>query len=207
MKPRIEPVPRATASGDKVPHTPAPAGTPFIHDGPTPPLTTQEPLVDPFDSLPTRSEIIEWRTQNDGLNDVASQATGIEFDWDNHKTDQSAAPATEIEFMMRNHIMRADRAPQYIEFDYSIDLQQAIAMGNTLRDAQLVAPEELRSKYPDKYAILQGVETGEYARDLQNLEKEQRLNKQLEELRTQAKAGAPIPPLTQSGTPEASPKP
>jgi len=152
-----------------------------------------------------RGETILWRTQNDGLNELASMASGIEFDWDNHMTRQEFGPETEIDFMVRNHTMRADRTPQYIEFDYSMDLQQAIAMGNTLRDANIIAPAEIRDTYPDKYAILHGIETGEYARDLQQLEKNQRLERQLEELRAQAKAGAPVPPLTQPA-PERAPK-
>ena len=67
---------------------------------------------------------------------------------------------------------------QYGEVDYTIGLQEAI---NSVRAAQGVAaavPKELRDKYPDWITLMRAVDSGEYARDLEELNKRKTTDEQ-----------------------------
>lgn len=148
--------------------------------------------------LPPRGEIIQWRTANDGLNDMASDASGIMFDPEDHKARQEMGPETDIAWILNHHgVSMGRRTPQYPDIDFSIDLQKAIELQRELDSANIVAPAELKEKYPNKYAILAGIESGQYATDLQNLERELATKRHQEEVRKQGDQGPPPAPLTQ----------
>lgn len=116
------------------------------------------------------------------------------------------AHETDIHWILNHHgVSTGRRTPQYPDIDYSIDLQQAIEMQRTLDNANIVAPKELTEKYPNKYAILAGIESGQYAKDLQALEQEQAAARHTEEIRKQGMQGPVTPPLTQPKTTEQKP--
>lgn len=57
----------------------------------------------------------------------------------------------------------------FTEVDYNLDLQTALGAIDAARRANMKVPEELRAKYPNWLAVLEGAETGEYGKDLQDL--------------------------------------
>lgn len=110
------------------------------------------------------------RSQADDLGDEFSQASGIDTG-DELLTRQEFKEEADINFILNrygvNAAVRTDG--QYREIDYNLDLQQALAAIQSARVATTHVPEELRDKYPNWVAVLNGAETGQYQKDLQTL--------------------------------------
>ncbi|QCQ85119.1 internal scaffolding protein [Blackfly microvirus SF02] len=118
-----------------------------------------------------KNTIIKHRTQNDGLGNEASDAGGITFDPTDTLVRQEFKDECDLNILLArfgiNTQVRTDGI--YTETDYNLDLQQALAAMASARQANLDVPEELRNKYPDWLAVLEGADNGTYQKDLQIL--------------------------------------
>lgn len=152
----------------------------------------QEKKGDPFTPI---------RIQGDGLGDLVSELTattpeGVSM------TRQELAADTDINVMLeRFGVMQQQRPdPIFTEIDYSLDLQQAYAAVASSRKAVEGVPPELRDKYKDSFALLTAVESGEYEKDLRELQ----ASKDAEAAKVEeAKRAAAATPAA----PEVTPKP
>lgn len=130
---------------------------------------------------------IEFRHQNDGLQDEASAAASIDFTG----TDSLVRAEFKEESDINNILTRYGVNPQNLrqmtygaEVDERLDLQTALFAIEQAKSITGYVPDELRSKYNDWRAILNGAESGEYQYDLDQLEKrkaEEKLRKETEE--------------------------
>lgn len=113
------------------------------------------------------------RTQSDGLQEQYSNAAGLDCSGDQVLTRQEFAEESNINNILTKHginplTMREMTYGQ--EIDDRIDLQTALYAIEQARTIMPHVPEELRSKYDDWKKVLNAVESGEYAYDLDQLE-------------------------------------
>lgn len=111
------------------------------------------------------------RTQVDGKGDLYSDLTATIIPNDDPQTRQEFKDDADLNILLARFGVDTPmrQGLQYGEVDYQLDLQQALDAIDTAKKANIHAPEELRDKYPDWRSILNGVETGEYQKDLENL--------------------------------------
>lgn len=130
------------------------------------------------------------RSQADNLGDATSDAAGIDTGLDT-ATRQEFAEESDINNILGKYGMQqATRPLKWGEtIDYTMDLQQAKTALAAVKSANFNIPEELRNKYPDWQAILNGTESGAYQHDLQELVQRKQAKAEAEE---KAKA-APTP--------------
>lgn len=109
------------------------------------------------------------RMAGDGLGDIISELTGKDTGTETLVRQEFLAD-TQIENILRNHNIDPTLRPiQNMEVDYTMDLQQALAAIDQAKRANFQVPDELRGKYPDWRAVLNGAESGQYQVDLSNL--------------------------------------
>lgn len=134
------------------------------------------------------------RIQGDGMGDVISDLTAITPEGES-MTRQELAADTDINVMLGKFgVMQQQRPdPIFTETDYSLDLQAAYAAVAQSKRAVEGIPEELREKYTSSYQLLSAVESGEYEKDLRDLQarKDAEAVKKEEEKRAAAAPAAP----------------
>lgn len=130
------------------------------------------------------------RSQADNQQDLWSDRGGLDTG-DETLTRQEDAKLADINWMMERHGVDIQGRPiQWnTETDYNMDLQQAKHAVHAAKAANFNVPPELRGQYPNWLALLNGVETGAYARDLQEL-------KDRKDAEEKAKGETPKPPKT-----------
>ena len=110
------------------------------------------------------------RSQADDKGDSVSLQTGYDTGSDS-LTRQEFKDEADLNILLGrfgvNQQVRQD--PRFIEIDYNLDLQSALAAVDAARRANYDIPQELRAKYPDWRTLLDGAESGEYQKDLQAL--------------------------------------
>ena len=113
------------------------------------------------------------RTQSDGLGDYESARTGTE-NTEASLTRQEFKNEADINWLLARHGANTQvrQGGDYTEVDYSVDLQDAYRLTEEMNNLQ--APEELQSKYPTWRHIIMAVETGQYAKDIADLETRKR---------------------------------
>ena len=122
------------------------------------------------------------RSQADTLGDDISLQTGYDTGSES-LTRQEFKDEADLNILLGrfgvNQQVRQD--PRFMEVDYDLDLQTAIAAVESARRANYNVPEELRTKYPDWRAVLDGAESGQYQKDLQELADRKKTQAKLEE--------------------------
>lgn len=112
------------------------------------------------------------RTQDDGLGDMVSLATATTPVGDS-LTRQEFKDDADVNLLLKKYgvdtPVRAFQQAQFTEVDYNVDLQQALAAVNEAKRVTGAVPEELRDKYPTWKHVLDGVESGQYGKDLEEL--------------------------------------
>lgn len=112
------------------------------------------------------------REQDDGLGDIVSAETAHTPEGES-MTRQELAPEADINLLLARFGVEQQQRPlpTTSEIDYTMDLQQAHEAVRQAKQADYRVPDELRDKYPNWIAVLTGAETGEYQRDLAELQK------------------------------------
>lgn len=113
------------------------------------------------------------RSQADDYQDEISDLTAIDTG-DESLTRQEFKDEADLNILLGRFGVDGlqHRQPQFGEIDYNMDLQQALAARDAVSRANFRVPEELREKYPDGHAVLAGVESGQYQKDLAQLQEQ-----------------------------------
>lgn len=110
------------------------------------------------------------RSQADNLGDQMSAETATHIDPEDFVTRQEFAEESDINYILQRYTGGRGRIPMYEENDYTLDLQTALTAAQFLKEANLKAPDELASKYPTPNAIIEGINSGNYQKDLEELQ-------------------------------------
>lgn len=140
------------------------------------------------------------RTQWDDLGDEISEKSGTLIEGAS-LTRQEFKDDTDVNKILERLGVDAQlrNDAQYVEVDYTVDLQRAHQLLTEASNTQLNIPDELKDKYPNWYALMQAVESGEYAKDLEELAQtrartkaEEQRNQRRQDLRDQREAEADL---------------
>lgn len=108
------------------------------------------------------------RHQADGLQDAYSDATKT-VNPEASLTRQEQAQDADINILLKRfgvgQQLRGDA--RFGEYDDNTDLQTALESIRLAKAANYAVPPELREKYPNWRAVLEGAENGQYEKDLQ----------------------------------------
>ena len=122
------------------------------------------------------------RSQADTLGDQISAETAFDTGTESF-TRQEFKDEADLNILLGrfgvNQQVRQD--PRFMEIDYNLDLQSALAAVDAARRANYDVPQELRAKYPDWRTVLNGAESGEYQKDLQELADRKKTQAKLDE--------------------------
>lgn len=125
------------------------------------------------------------RSQTDGMGDFWSDATGIDFTNTEVLTRQEYKDEADLNILLaRFGVNTPMRQMEWgAEIDDRIDLQTAMAAIEEAKKIQV--PDELRTRFPNWQAVLNGAETGAYQAALVDLEQ---TKKRTEETRAKEEA-------------------
>lgn len=110
------------------------------------------------------------RKQTDDLFEEYSASTVINCTAEEDKTRQEFAAETNINLTLARFGVGAQpqRQTTFGEVDYGLDLQQAFASVDAARRVHAKIPDSMREKYPTWQALLNGMASGQLARDLES---------------------------------------
>lgn len=134
------------------------------------------------------------RTQIDDKGDEYSLLAATYAD-DKMITRQEYKDEADINLLLKRFGVIPGPQGTYGEVDYTLDLQTALAALASANKANFDVPTELRDKYRGWRDVLNATETGEYQRDLADLQREH----------DQKKAAATAPPVPPAAAPPAPP--
>lgn len=122
------------------------------------------------DATTTVAAHVSVRTQVDGLGDIYSKTSALDCSADRDMTRQEFREESDINVLLKKFGLNQQSRPLvYGEFDYTIDYQQALTSLEAAGRAHARMPAEVREKYPTTRAMLDGMASGELAKELENL--------------------------------------
>lgn len=110
------------------------------------------------------------RGQADGLQKLYSDRAAIDVGSKDH-TRQEFKKESDTNYILGRFGVGSTQAPPlFTETDYDVDLQQANAALDEVKDAHRALPPELKKKYPTWQSMLNGMESGELDHDWTQLQ-------------------------------------
>lgn len=124
------------------------------------------------------------RFQGDGKQQQYSDEAGLSFEGTEVLTRQEFAEESNINNILTKHGINPLTMKEMTwgqEIDERIDLQTALYAIEQARTIMPHVPQELRAKYDNWQKVLNAVESGEYAYDLDQLDQKKKRTKEVEE--------------------------
>lgn len=150
----------------------------------------QEPAVWPKSlwhivapTVSTAGPALIVRAHGDGKGDAESDRTALDFSNEEPITRQEFRDEADLNILLDRFGVNSQREPTYgATVDDSLDLQQALSAIQQARRIDALVPPELRTQFPDWKAVLNGTETGEYQKALEDLTNRQNAEKEQKEV-------------------------
>lgn len=106
------------------------------------------------------------RTQDDDLQEVASQESGLDCSDRPDMTRQEFKAETDIHFILQRFGIEHFAHPgAFTEVDFTQDLQSALAAIKEVEEAHNNLPPELKTKFPNWELVIQQLRSGELILD------------------------------------------
>lgn len=148
------------------------------------------------------------RSQADNLGDMMSAETALDTGSESDVRPEYG-PEQDINNILKRHgVDLVERPIKYGEVvDYTLDLQKAMMATEAAANAHQTIPPELRTKYPTYKEWLNGINSGQYLADLQDLTEKKKAAAEREKLPAEDTEQEPEKPAGQKKeTPKESPK-
>lgn len=111
------------------------------------------------------------RTQADDEQSKYSLRSALDCSDSKDMARQEFKEETDINILLAKFgVNQQQRQPQYGEADYTVDLQQSLHAVEQTKQAHKHLSPEIKSKYPTWQSMLDGMASGELAKDLETLQ-------------------------------------